>query len=392
MALMVMKKVKNPIVAILAAGLLLFGCSSESVAPAEGSSTKNPNLAGAVGDPHPRLDSVCGNMFTINLVSEESGSATINKCNVPGGMGPCTTTIPWGSVTMYNGVNFVDNVYDNGDDVEYFVADFSVASGWYIETGKCNFSVESAFAFTNGIPQITQDWFNDDVNPLVNKWQMRKRMTDLPQGGFSVALNLTLVKLNLYSQIVNGSMTSVWGKNPDWNNSASGYYSAASPFLTNFPIGACFSATWPAATNQCVSIYTGAPALGCAELTPSVVGTTGPVTYAWSNGATTSSINVCPTAATTYTVSVSDAGAPFAIVNYDVNVIDASCGNGNGNNPHHKVTVCHHPPGNPANVQNICIDWSGVPAHVARFRPAGSKQGHDSGCEIGACGSNPCLQ
>ena len=370
----------------------MFGCTSDPVAPNEGGTADKPELAGAVGDPHPRLDSVCGNMFSVNLVSEATGSATIDKCNVPGGMGPCNTTNPWGSVTMYNGVNFVDNVYDNGDDVEYFVADFSCGSGWYIDAGKSNFGVSSGFTFTNGIPEISQDWFSDDVNPVVNKWQMRKRMENLPAGGFAVALNLTVLKLNLYSQVVNGSMTSVWGKNPDWNDPQSPYYSAESPFLTQFEAGQCFAASWPTPTSECATVYTGAPALGCVDLSPTVTNGNGALTYAWSNGATTPAINVCPTAAATYTVSVSDAGGPLAVLDYNVNVVDASCGNGRGRNGSHKVMVCHHPPGNPANVRNICIDWSGVPAHVARFRPAGSQQGHDSGCEIGACGSNPCLQ
>ena len=30
-----------------------------------------------------------------------------------------------------------------------------------------------------------------------------------------------------------------------------------------------------------------------------------------------------------------------------------------------KVTICHFPPGNPANFQQISIDAAGVPAHLA---------------------------
>ena len=33
--------------------------------------------------------------------------------------------------------------------------------------------------------------------------------------------------------------------------------------------------------------------------------------------------------------------------------------------PDHKVTICHFPPGNPENFQEITVDWSAVPAHVS---------------------------
>ena len=35
-----------------------------------------------------------------------------------------------------------------------------------------------------------------------------------------------------------------------------------------------------------------------------------------------------------------------------------------GADPDHKVTICHYPPGNPANFHEITVDWSAVPAHV----------------------------
>lgn len=62
------------------------------------------------------------------------------------------------------------------------------------------------------------------------------------------------------------------------------------------------------------------------------------------------------------------------------------CGNGNGQQ---KVTVCHLPPGNPANMQEICIAVSALPAHVQEFKPINNPtMGHNSGCHIGPC--DPC--
>jgi len=33
--------------------------------------------------------------------------------------------------------------------------------------------------------------------------------------------------------------------------------------------------------------------------------------------------------------------------------------------PQDKVTICHYPPGNPANVHEITISWNAWPAHEA---------------------------
>lgn len=62
------------------------------------------------------------------------------------------------------------------------------------------------------------------------------------------------------------------------------------------------------------------------------------------------------------------------------------CHNGNGQV---KVKVCHLPPGNPANMQEICISVSALDAHILEFKPANNPcMGHHSGCHIGPC--DPC--
>ena len=62
------------------------------------------------------------------------------------------------------------------------------------------------------------------------------------------------------------------------------------------------------------------------------------------------------------------------------------CGNGKGQV---KVNVCHLPPGNPANMQEICIAVSALPAHIIDFKPANDPcMGHHSGCHLGPC--DPC--
>jgi hypothetical protein len=98
-------------------------------------------------------------------------------------------------------------------------------------------------------------------------------------------------------------------------------------------------------------------------LTASSSGGTAPYTYTWSNSATGSSISVCPTVGTNYTVSAVDAnGCPSdgASAPFHVNVVDVHCGN-NGS----KVEVCHNTgsTSNPTTV--LCISPSAVPTHLA---------------------------
>lgn len=75
----------------------------------------------------------------------------------------------------------------------------------------------------------------------------------------------------------------------------------------------------------------------CATLTAEAVHGTGPFTFAWSTGATTQSITVCPNVTTTYTVTMTDANGCTATDEITITVIDACCGHNNN-----KVLVCLH--------------------------------------------------
>lgn len=57
-----------------------------------------------------------------------------------------------------------------------------------------------------------------------------------------------------------------------------------------------------------VTVYPGSPAKSCTTLTATASGGSGTYGYLWSNGATTPSIQVCPNATTTYTVTVTAGG------------------------------------------------------------------------------------
>ena len=402
-----MKLFKKSIIAMLATGVLLFSCAPDKVAPAENSTSAAPSIANAAGDPHPRLDKICGAQDSIVLASEHDGSLTVSKCNIPGGMGPCNTTTAWGGVELYSGFDYVDSIFDNGDDVEYFVANFWTNGGFYIDQSQSDFGVASSFNFNNGIPIVDQDWFSNPVNPLVNKLQDRRRVDEMGVRNFSVALRLTVVKLNLYSQVVAGSATTLWGYNPDWNNASSDNYSPTSAYLTPFEAINCAAPVIPVDT-VCEVVYEGIPCNnGCTDLTPNVSGATGTLSYAWSTGETTASINVCPTADTPYSVTVSEDGTAYKSTVFNVNVWDVSCeirrnrggnscGGGGGVQIIPGVKICHVPPGNPSARRTRCVRYNRINRHVTGYCSPGQGGGGNScgghtGDQIGECGANPCL-
>lgn len=119
-----------------------------------------------------------------------------------------------------------------------------------------------------------------------------------------------------------------------------------------------------------------------------VSGGTPTYTYSWTP---TTSLNLAnipnpvasPTVSTIYTLTVTDFYGNSGSLNFPVNVLPLSSAvcTGNGNNV--KFKVCHVPPGNPGNPHNICIDGSGVPAHLA------PSYGHNT-CYLGPCGQQLC--
>lgn len=365
-------------------GVMLTGCSPEGVGPTD--NANSPSLAGAAGDPHPVLDTICQKADTMFLVREDNGSAFIDKCYGPGGPRACNSTesaMRWGYLEMLEGYL---------DGVGYIDCNFTMAPGWFCDRNNWEFGIASQFQFDqNGIPLVTNDWSSNIVAPAANRWQLRVETTVLPDPCYSVALRVGAIKLNLFGAAVAGSATTLWGKNRNWNVTGNPA-SSISPWLQNFcPLRCLDTPPPPPVETSCVPLFGGAIGYNsCATISANTTGLTGTLTYLWSTGATTPSISVCPTATTTYSVTISSNGNPVLVNEITVNYASAACGNGNGAP---KVWVCHVPPGNPANVQEICISVNALPAHVARFRAPGSNpnQGHDSGCEIGRCGANPCL-
>lgn len=101
------------------------------------------------------------------------------------------------------------------------------------------------------------------------------------------------------------------------------------------------------------TVYTGYAPASSLTLTASGSGGSGSFTYKWSTNATTQAITVSPTAATNYTVTVTDAKGCTATASKGVAVMDVRCGN-----KLDKVNVCH-------NGGTSCVDKTSVADHLA---------------------------
>ncbi|MFN8396676.1 MAG: T9SS type A sorting domain-containing protein [Bacteroidia bacterium] len=124
------------------------------------------------------------------------------------------------------------------------------------------------------------------------------------------------------------------------------------------------------------TVYRGYSPQSCTSLTPTVTGAVGAKTYLWSNGATTASINVCPTVTTTYTVTVTDSRGCSGTDAIVVNVVDVRCGSSNN-----KVLLCH-------SGSTLCVNQNQVAAHLAH----GDRLGSCTNKEASAMSTQPTLE
>jgi len=123
------------------------------------------------------------------------------------------------------------------------------------------------------------------------------------------------------------------------------------------------------------------------SLGSTVSGGTPGYSYQWSPAAGLSNPNIAnpvasPAVTTAYTLTVTDSKGCIRTVSITINVLPLSAAvcSGNGNNV--KFSVCHIPPGNPANQNNICISVNALSAHLS-----GGGNGHNN-CYLGPCQQN----
>ncbi len=123
------------------------------------------------------------------------------------------------------------------------------------------------------------------------------------------------------------------------------------------------------------------------NLSSVVTGGTPGYSYKWTpstglNNALIANPIASPAVTTTYTLTVTDSRGCKRSLSITINVLPLSAAvcSGSGNNV--KFLVCHIPPGNASNPQNICISANALNAHLT----IGSK-GHNN-CYLGPCQQN----
>ena len=126
------------------------------------------------------------------------------------------------------------------------------------------------------------------------------------------------------------------------------------------------------------------------NLTSTVSGGTPGYSYSWSPAAGLNNPFIAnpvasPAVTTTYTLTVTDSKGCTRSLSITINVLPLSSAicSGSGNNV--QFSVCHIPPGNPSNPQNICISVNALNAHLT----SGSN-GHNN-CYLGPCGQQLCF-
>jgi len=128
------------------------------------------------------------------------------------------------------------------------------------------------------------------------------------------------------------------------------------------------------------TVYYGYGSNSCANLDGTASGGTPEYSYAWSNGDSSASTSVCPTATQSYTLTVTDARGCFAQSVTTVCVINVKCSRG-GNaviiGQGDKVLVCHKTSNN--HTVTICVSANAVPAHLAH------------GDNLGSCNDTSCF-
>lgn len=376
-----MKALTKILTLSMALAVVAWSCKPES--SVEPKKDGAPEL-GLVND-HPQPEPPCMPAVSYPFI-DESGHHEANP-------DPSYYTRDWayGTITVRN-----------SPDILYLQIDATGAwniAGARIFVGQC-----SQVSFRPDGTVNTESFpYQTDVNPVRQAWDYLFPMSELDMDAQGCACVVTYMEV--CGLDANGDCSAnrwVWGDGGQ-RLGTDGYSMTVCPIACpeGRPEMECYALNRPAGVNSAslrVVMQKGNP----------------PFTYTWSTGYveqgvagggwTSQPVVVSPTVTTQYSVTVTDSRAvsPDTIfftvyptasgccavptANPSTNLSAWNCTNGNGQQ---KVKVCHLPPGNPANRQNLCIAVSALPAHIVDFKPISTPcMGHHSGCHIGPC--DPC--
>jgi hypothetical protein len=234
----------------------LFGCSPDGVKPKD---SKDGGIAGAAGDVHPVLDTVCKYSNTIFFRSDD-GSFEINKCGYWEELAePIACTEPqerWGSLQMYNGYIIGSSGNPN---THWLDVSFTTAYGWYCDFNAWKFVISNGITIdpNTGFPEETGgiDWSSAQYNPVRSEWQVQVLVNSLPQPCFDLTCKLSLVPIDVNGLPMEPYRTTVRAYNENWNL-ANSPESSNSPYAIHYcPLG-CLEGPPPPPQDSTVTLGT----------------------------------------------------------------------------------------------------------------------------------------
>lgn len=279
-----MKTIAKLFAILFTVGAVTFACQPENVKPKSDNSELN---TAADIDTHPTPDPQCSPTSTFDVVNN-AGSTVAPSTQ--GGQ-------DYGQVTV-------------GNDPDALWYTFKTGPGWYAKSMKLWYGAPGTAPIdpaTNAF-QYEQFQINKVISPS-RAWNTEI----IPFAGngnanIDFVMNAEIHRISPFGLPI--TVTQVWAAGTQTANgwAASGFAWVSCPQYTT--------------TDTCAYAGPG----GCRNIgVVNVSGGVAPFTYTWSNGATTATQNVCPTATSNYTLTVTDAMGNGGVYSFLVCTSSANC-------------------------------------------------------------------
>ena len=179
---------------------LLWSCQAEDVNPGQSEVSKVKTFADSQS--HQVIEPECSPRVAYPLM-DLNGGTNVSYFGPFGN--PTNPPTPWGSVTLVN-------------SDEDLALEIDLAYGWYVDWVQTYIGDDSAMAITNGIPVVDNSWLVNDVDPMVNSTEIWVPLSSLQSADVDWSMRLSIVRMDFFQGIDQGSRTEVWAYNSAWND------------------------------------------------------------------------------------------------------------------------------------------------------------------------------